>query len=169
MADVPLMSNPMTTPGDIVTGGASGAAGRLAIGTAGQVLTVNSGATAPEWAAAAGGSGITSGTSFPGSPSDRDLFYRTDRDLLYFYDLANTRWLTVTLYHGLMSIAQSLMPAATSGQTMLRAHIPNDYDVLLIEWEGSVYVNTTNNGSNYWTLALSHRNAGSSTGTVGEH
>lgn len=54
MADVPLMSNPMTTQGDIVTGGASGAAGRLGIGTAGQVLTVNAGATAPEWAAASG-------------------------------------------------------------------------------------------------------------------
>lgn len=48
-------TNPMTTQGDVITGGASGAAGRLAIGTAGKVLTVNSGATAPEWATAAGG------------------------------------------------------------------------------------------------------------------
>ena len=52
-------SNPMTTQGDIITGGASGAAARLAIGTAGQVLTVNAGATAAEWAAAAGGGGVT--------------------------------------------------------------------------------------------------------------
>ena len=49
------MTNPMTTAGDIIKGGASGAAQRLAIGTAGQVLTVNAGATAPEWAAAGGG------------------------------------------------------------------------------------------------------------------
>jgi hypothetical protein len=44
---------------------------RLAIGTAGQVLQVNSGATAPEWATPAGGGGITlintGGTSFSGS------------------------------------------------------------------------------------------------------
>ena len=59
MADVPLMNNPMTTAGDVLYGGASGAPTRLAVGTAGQVLTVNAGATAPEWAAAAsGGTGL---------------------------------------------------------------------------------------------------------------
>lgn len=51
------MTNPMTTQGDIISGGASGAPGRLAIGTAGQVLTVNAGGTAPEWAAGGGGGG----------------------------------------------------------------------------------------------------------------
>ena len=44
------MSNPMTTAGDTIYGGASGTPERLAIGTTGQVLTVNSGATAPTWA-----------------------------------------------------------------------------------------------------------------------
>ncbi len=50
-------SNPMTTAGDIIYGGASGTPTRLAVGTAAQVLTVNAGATAPEWAAAAAGGG----------------------------------------------------------------------------------------------------------------
>lgn len=50
MADVSLMSNPMTTAGDVIQGGASGAPSRLAIGTAGQVLKVNAGATALEYA-----------------------------------------------------------------------------------------------------------------------
>lgn len=49
------MANPMTAAGDIIYGGVDGAATRLAKGTAGQVLTVNSGATAPEWADASGG------------------------------------------------------------------------------------------------------------------
>ena len=49
------MSNPMSATGDIIYGGASGVATRLAKGSAGQVLTVNSGATAPEWADASGG------------------------------------------------------------------------------------------------------------------
>lgn len=44
----PGMSNPMTTAGDIIYQDANGAQ-RLAKGTAGQVLTMNSGATAPEW------------------------------------------------------------------------------------------------------------------------
>ncbi len=42
--------SPMTTIGDILYGGASGTGTRLAKGTAGKVLTMNSGATAPEWA-----------------------------------------------------------------------------------------------------------------------
>jgi hypothetical protein len=45
------MANPMTTAGDIIVGGASGAPGRLAIGTARQIPIVNSGATALEYAA----------------------------------------------------------------------------------------------------------------------
>lgn len=49
MVDVP--ANPMTTAGDIIYGGTSGVATRLAKGTAAQVLTMNTGATAPEWAA----------------------------------------------------------------------------------------------------------------------
>ena len=43
------MTNPMTTAGDIIYGGASGVPTRLAKGTAGQALVMNSGATAPEW------------------------------------------------------------------------------------------------------------------------
>jgi hypothetical protein len=42
------MSNPMTTAGDLITGGASGAPGRLGVGSNGQVLTVTAGA--PAWA-----------------------------------------------------------------------------------------------------------------------
>lgn len=51
------LSNPMTTAGDIIYGGASGVPTRLPVGTANQVLRTNAGATAPEWAAASGGVG----------------------------------------------------------------------------------------------------------------
>jgi hypothetical protein len=49
------MTNPMTTAGDIIYGGADGTPTRLAKGTASQVLKMNSGATAPEWADESGG------------------------------------------------------------------------------------------------------------------
>ena len=52
--------SPMTTAGDIIYGGTSGAGTRLPKGTAGQVLTMNTGATAPSWATPATGSTITS-------------------------------------------------------------------------------------------------------------
>ena len=47
--------NPMTAQGDVLYGGASGTGTRLAKGDATQVLTMNAGATAPEWATPAGG------------------------------------------------------------------------------------------------------------------
>jgi hypothetical protein len=49
----------VTTAGDLIYGTAADTVARLGIGTAGQVLKVNSGATAPEWGAAAAGGGLT--------------------------------------------------------------------------------------------------------------
>ena len=62
----------LTTAGDILYRDGSGLQ-RLAIGTAGQVLTVNGGATAPSWTAAAGGGGSGFGldrSSFDGTYGD---------------------------------------------------------------------------------------------------
>ena len=53
--DTTGMTNPMTTTGDVIYSSSGSTPARLGIGTAGQVLQVNSGATAPEWAASAGG------------------------------------------------------------------------------------------------------------------
>lgn len=63
--------NPGTTAGDIDYYTSSTAKARIAIGTAGQVLKVNSGATAPEWATPAAGSftKITSTLAFSGATS----------------------------------------------------------------------------------------------------
>ena len=46
------MATTITTAGDLLYGTGSGTFTRLGIGTAGQILTVNGGATAPSWAAA---------------------------------------------------------------------------------------------------------------------
>ena len=51
--------NPGTTAGDIDYYTSGTAKARVAIGTAGQVLRVNSGATAPEWHTPAAGGGMT--------------------------------------------------------------------------------------------------------------
>ena len=48
-ADGWLLLNPLTAEGDLTYGGPGGAPTRLAKGLAGQVLKINSGATAPEW------------------------------------------------------------------------------------------------------------------------
>jgi len=61
--------SPGTTAGDLDYYTSGTAKARIGIGTVGQVLTVNAGATAPEWATPAGGGGITllSTTSLSGS------------------------------------------------------------------------------------------------------
>ena len=43
------MSNPMTAKGDIIVGGTSGTPTKLAKGTSGQVLMMNTAGTTPEW------------------------------------------------------------------------------------------------------------------------
>ena len=76
--DTTGMTNPMTTTGDTIYSSSGSTPARLGIGTAGQVLTVNSGATAPEWATPSSGgmtqisTGTLSGaqvdiTSIPGT------------------------------------------------------------------------------------------------------
>ena len=59
--DTTGMTNPMTTTGDTIYSSSGSTPARLGIGTAGQVLTVNSGATAPEWASASSGSSYVAG------------------------------------------------------------------------------------------------------------
>ena len=58
---------------------------RLAIGTAGQVLQVNSGATAPEWATPAGGGGMTliSTTTLSGASTTISSIPGTYKDLIF--------------------------------------------------------------------------------------
>lgn len=71
------ITNPMTTAGDIIIGGASGTPTRLAAGaSAGHVLTSNGSGVAPSWQAASGGSvtqTITNGVTTT-SPSEDVLF-----------------------------------------------------------------------------------------------
>ena len=66
--DTTGMTNPMTTTGDTIYSSSGSTPARLGIGTANQVLTVNSGATAPEWKTpAAGGMTLLSTTTLSGA------------------------------------------------------------------------------------------------------
>jgi len=58
-ADSVGMTNPMTTTGDTIYSSSGSTPARLGIGTAGQVLKVNSGATAPEWGSASATTAFT--------------------------------------------------------------------------------------------------------------
>lgn len=75
------MTNPMTTAGDIIYGGTSGAPTRLAKGTAGQVLKMNSGATAPEWGDASGGTTILKAVKTADETVNNSSTYQDDDHL----------------------------------------------------------------------------------------
>jgi hypothetical protein len=78
----------ITTAGDLLYGTAADTVARLGIGTAGQVLKVNSGATAPEWGAAAAGGGMTliSTTTLSGASTTISVASNTYIDLVMQLD-----------------------------------------------------------------------------------
>lgn len=69
-ADAAGMTNPMTTTGDTIYSSSGSTPARLGIGSAGQLLQVNSGATAPEWTTfTSGGMTLISETVASGNSS----------------------------------------------------------------------------------------------------
>jgi hypothetical protein len=108
------------------------------------------------------------GTSFPGTPSNDDLFYRTDRDLLYFYN--GTRWLTVTLHEfPMFGGSDALMPFSAT-QSGIRAAAPSAgvYDLWLENYQASFYVvaGTALSASHKWTCVLNKAPSDTSVATI---
>lgn len=103
------------------------------------------------------GSGVPSGTAFPGSPSSGDLFWRTDRGLMYFYD--GTRWLTSNLYRESFSVANGVNAFSASGNAGRMTPWHTTYDLWLDTFYVSYYVATTLSGTAYWTVECVKVNA----------
>lgn len=99
-------------------------------------------------------SGVASGTSFPGTPADGDLFYRTDKDLLCRYRSTGTRWVCCCL-HGIgnqLNMVDSFQSATTD--IWRSTFVETDFDVWIEKLYCTTYVSGTNNGSNFYTIAL---------------
>jgi len=86
LANGAIAKTTLTTAGDIIYRNAT-VPTRLGIGTAGQVLAVNSGATAPEWVtSAAGGMTLLSTTTLSGTSTSITVASNTYKDLkVYIY------------------------------------------------------------------------------------
>lgn len=93
---------------------------------------------------------ISGATAFPSSPATGQLVYRTDRNLLYFYDGA--RWLTVQEYA--YSLPNNLGTEAYSADGNQLVEIRTDYAPYITRVALTSFVATTNNGSNYWNLNI---------------
>ncbi|MCY1544408.1 hypothetical protein D9M68_802910 [compost metagenome] len=121
------LSNPMTTAGDMIVGGASGAPARVAAGTAGQVLTMVAGS--PAWAAPAGGGGggvpspvvTVTGTTRTVGVSDAGAYLRwtsASAKTLTVAPQATAAWADDTEIHVRNAAASNLTLAAGAGVTL---------------------------------------------------
>ena len=93
------------------------------------------------------------GTSFPGSPKTSELFYRTDRNLMYFYD--GTRWLTTNEYPLHLAILDALQGTNTAPSIggPVDHSVNGAYVTRYVSW---TYV-STGSGSAYVTYQLRTR------------
>lgn len=97
---------------------------------------------------------LSSGTSFPGSPSDGDWFDRTDLNLGFFYKSSISKWLTRQLMYVPFAAPSMLIPATTANVGNGLGYMPMTEDIYVESWKTVAYVSTTNNGSNYYALQL---------------
>jgi hypothetical protein len=65
---------------------------------------------------------VFGGTSFPVSPSTGQRFYRSDRDIEYFYD--GTRWLSTAVFSYPLPIADATLPISATNGALHRAAYP---------------------------------------------
>lgn len=115
--------NPATTLGDLQYRSATANTNtRLAIGTAGQVLTVNSGATAPEWTTiSAGGMTLLSTTTLSGTATTISSISQSYKDLLInIYGMTSSSstqdvWAGMNGYGGFSQAAWGSGTSNTSG------------------------------------------------------
>jgi hypothetical protein len=131
--DTTGMTNPMTTTGDTIYSSSGSTPARLGIGTAGQVLQVNSGATAPEWAAPVSGgmTSLGSGT-LSGSSVDITGIPGTYNDLVLYVN----------------NPSQNSGAADSHIQIRVNSNTNSDY-----AWNGLAQTtNFNNNGASSWAL-----------------
>ena len=91
-------------------------------------------------------------TAFPASPNTNDLYYRTDLDMLCFYD--GVRWLTAHEYSADFMLFDSSPPFSAAGTTVYAWAPRLDYSLYITQARALTQVAATNNGSNYWTISL---------------
>jgi hypothetical protein len=116
-------------------------------------------------AVAAAGSG-PAGTSFPGSPSVGERFWRTDLGLEFYYD--GTRWLSVDL-HEVRLIPDSALPLTSTVAARAGVPILVGADIWLVKTQTNLYVyggGSALSGSHKWVGTLLKSPAGTTLDTV---
>jgi hypothetical protein len=128
--------------------------------TVGTNLTLSAGTLS-----ASGGSGISAGTSFPGSPATNDLFNRTDRGYIYYYD--GTRWVTSQEFGHSLAVLDVLEPVSATNPLLFGSIDLGANGAWITRHVTITFASGTNNGSNFWTAQLNKRDGAGATTSVG--
>ena len=109
---------------------------------------------------------VSEGTAFPVGPADGAKFYRTDLDLLCFFNSIEQKWLSVQEYSLGIGTAD-FNAGATPGAGVAAARWPvrRDYGMFLTHWDTTTLV-IGNNGSSYYTVTLQSRNAANASSNI---
>jgi len=146
------LTNPMTTAGDSIYGGSSGTPTRLAIGTAGQVWTVNSGATAPQWSTISGSGTVTS-VSWTGDgvvfTASADTPVTTSGTLTPASLIAQTA-------HYVLAGPTSAGPTAPTFRALAAADLPTT-GLTITQWTGGLITANPAAGTATFNLAAGNR------------
>jgi hypothetical protein len=101
------------------------------------------------------------GTSFPGSPSTGDKFWRSDRNIEYFWD--GTRWLSTQLF--LVSPYSTENASADTASGRLPVPFKGIYDLWIEKVQTSSYLSATAS----WNLNLRWSNAANTYTDLASH
>lgn len=112
----------------------------------------------------AGSGTYVEGTTFPGSPPTGQKFYRTDLQVLCYYD--GTRWLTAQEYEIGAGLSAGVGGITTTGDILWIGPVRSDYGLYLTRWVCTARVLSGNSGTSYWTGALSYQDSANLATTI---
>lgn len=95
------------------------------------------------------GSTVPSGSSFPVAPLTGDKFWRTDRNIEYYYD--GTRWLSFELFTVAFPIG--VTQAATYESDICHPHA-GTYDIYVTKFHLAVYQSLGTTSANYFNCLI---------------
>jgi hypothetical protein len=154
LADAAIAKSTVTTAGDIIYRNATVPV-RLGIGTAGQVLAVNSGATAPEWVTStAGGMTLLSTTTLSGTSNSISVTATGYKDLqVYIYGVnsASNIDLTVRLNSITANTYLELQSHGTSGG--VATTYANNYTAINLNAAGYQAIKSSST-DNAWNMTI---------------
>lgn len=109
----------------------------------------------------------TSGTSFPGSPTTGQRFFRTDRGIEYYWD--GTRWLSTQLFSLPISTQDAVNPLSASSQHRVANPHWNRYAIYVERVMTQTYLTSGTTASNYFTVNFGHSTAAAAGDALGSN